>query len=101
MLFAAPSAPPSNISVVVIDSKSIDISWLPPPFESQNGLIRKYEISIDSEDGIQYTDETQNISITITYLHPNYQYNITVSALTILKGVSSQIIYIVTLEDGI
>ena len=85
---------------MVLDSTSVTLSWLPPPSEYQNGIIRKYEILIIGEDEIEYIEETQNTSITITYLHPDYQYNVTISAITILKGVSSEIIDFITPEDG-
>ncbi len=96
---SAPTSPPLNISTVVLSSKTVYIYWQPPPFEHQNGIIRKYEIFLIGEDNITHIDATQNTSLTIKYLHPNYMYNITIRAVTILEGVQSSAIYFVTLED--
>uniref|UniRef100_A0A3Q2EBP6 DCC netrin 1 receptor n=1 Tax=Cyprinodon variegatus TaxID=28743 RepID=A0A3Q2EBP6_CYPVA len=40
----APSAPPQNISLEVVLSRSIKVSWQPPPRSSQNGIITAYKI---------------------------------------------------------
>ncbi|KAG1941379.1 neogenin [Pimephales promelas] len=39
-----PSAPPQNMTVEVLNSKSIMIRWQPPPAEAQNGEIIGYKI---------------------------------------------------------
>uniref|UniRef100_A0A8C9SYX9 Contactin-3 n=1 Tax=Scleropages formosus TaxID=113540 RepID=A0A8C9SYX9_SCLFO len=39
-----PSAPPQNISIEVVYSRSIKISWQPPPPNAQNGFITGYKI---------------------------------------------------------
>ena len=89
-----------SVSSVVLSSKTVTIYWLPPLFEHRNGIIRKYEISFIGDDNIEYIEKTQNTSITISYLHPDYEYNVTVRAVTILQGVWSEIITFVTFEDG-
>ena len=97
---SAPTASPLNISAVVLGSKTLSINWSPPPFEHQNGIIRSYIISIIGEDGIEHIETVQNTSLTITYLHPNYVYNLTIRAVTISKGIKSSAIYFMTEEDG-
>ncbi len=100
IIILAPSSSPIGYASVVLSSTSVTLFWSPPPLEHHNGIIRKYEISIIGEDGVEFIEATQNTSITITYLHPNYQYNATVSAVTILKGVASLIIHFTTFQDG-
>uniref|UniRef100_A0A8C1SC25 Contactin-3 n=1 Tax=Cyprinus carpio TaxID=7962 RepID=A0A8C1SC25_CYPCA len=39
-----PSAPPQNISLEVVYSRSIKVSWQPPPANTQNGFITGYKI---------------------------------------------------------
>ncbi|XP_027765758.1 netrin receptor DCC-like, partial [Empidonax traillii] len=39
-----PSAPPRNLSLEVVNSRSIKVSWLPPPGDSQNGFLTGYRI---------------------------------------------------------
>ena len=97
---SAPTAAPINISSTVLSSQSVQLVWSPPPFEHWNGIIRTYEVSLIDEDGIKHIETTHHTSVTVTYLHPNYKYNVTVAATTILKGVDSEVTYFTTLEDG-
>ncbi|XP_035524142.1 netrin receptor DCC-like [Morone saxatilis] len=41
---AVPSAPPQNITLEVVLSRSIKVSWQPPPRSAQNGIITAYKI---------------------------------------------------------
>ncbi|XP_033119268.1 protein sidekick-2-like isoform X2 [Anneissia japonica] len=41
---AIPSAPPTNLVVVVVGSSALNISWIPPPSESQNGGLQGYKV---------------------------------------------------------
>ncbi|XP_041435755.1 receptor-type tyrosine-protein phosphatase S isoform X8 [Xenopus laevis] len=48
-----PTAPPRNIKCVSTKSTTILVSWLPPPAESQNGVLAGYSVrysALDSED---------------------------------------------------
>ena len=42
----APSLSPVSVSVTIIDSRSFNVSWEPPPASSQNGIIREYAIIV-------------------------------------------------------
>ena len=44
----APSAPPRNVDVQVINSTSIEVSWSPPPDNDQNGIIIGYQLWVNS-----------------------------------------------------
>lgn len=39
-----PGASPRNVTAVALDSRSIEVSWVPPPLETHNGLITNYII---------------------------------------------------------
>lgn len=39
-----PGASPRNVTVVALDSRSVKVSWDPPPLETHNGLITNYII---------------------------------------------------------
>ncbi|KAL2088756.1 hypothetical protein ACEWY4_015655 [Coilia grayii] len=41
---AVPSAPPQNVTVEVLNSKSMMVRWQPPPVDDQNGEITAYKI---------------------------------------------------------
>ncbi|XP_063045377.1 neogenin 1a isoform X3 [Engraulis encrasicolus] len=41
---AVPSAPPQNVTVEILNSKSMMVRWQPPPADEQNGEITSYKI---------------------------------------------------------
>jgi hypothetical protein len=43
-----PSGPPRNITVWAVSPTSIQVSWLPPPEEDQNGRIIGYKLLLNS-----------------------------------------------------
>ena len=89
LLFTAPSAPPSNIRVIVISSESISIAWAPPPAEHRNGMIRRYRVIISDSD---HTTSDTALSVTsgreftISQLTPNHLYTVKVAAYTVALG---------------
>ena len=46
----APSAPPRNVDLQANSSTSIQVSWLPPADDDQNGIITGYQIRVNSTD---------------------------------------------------
>ena len=100
-LLVAPSDAPLNPSVLIVDSKTINILWYPPAFEHQNGVIVHYIVSI-------FEASTNNVSEYISYtttlhltsLHPHYQYNIKIAAVTTAQGPFTEETIIVMPEDG-
>ena len=68
----------------------------------QNGLIQSYTITIYETDTNTTIQQHQNFiynTITLTNLHPNYQYVLSVAAYTVGLGPSSSVTT-QTLEDG-
>ena len=101
LFHAAPSTSPLTISGHVVDSNSIFLSWSPPLPQNQNGIIREYIIKItEILSNNTFTKYSTNNSITINSLHPNYYYNLSVSAVTISSGPFSQPITFKTDESS-
>ena len=82
-------------------SEVISISWNPPPFEHQNGMIHSYKLNVtEVETGIVTMHTTFTTATTLFSLHPYYTYEIRVSAVTVATGPYSQSISIRTNPDG-
>ena len=84
-----------------ITSKGFTISWNPPGYNDQNGLIIYYNVSIvEVETGsiFQYTSYTT--TLTIQSLHPAYTYQYRIAAYTVGLGPYSDPFFITTAEDG-
>uniref|UniRef100_A0A8C9VU42 DCC netrin 1 receptor n=1 Tax=Scleropages formosus TaxID=113540 RepID=A0A8C9VU42_SCLFO len=79
-----PSAPPQNISIEVVYSRSIKISWQPPPPNAQNGFITGYKIRHrkTGRRGDQETIEPNNLWYLFTGLEKGSQYSFQVAAMT-------------------
>lgn len=83
------------------DPRAITLSWDPPSPDQQNGILRSYLISLESEEDAH----TQNVSaflrsVRINGLRPYTEYNCTIRAVTIGIGPSSGPILRTTFEDG-
>ncbi|KAI1904879.1 hypothetical protein AGOR_G00010210 [Albula goreensis] len=80
-----PSAPPQNISLEVVYSRSIKVSWQPPPSNTQNGFITGYKIRHrkTGRRGDQETIEPNNFWYLFTGLEKGSQYSFQVAAMTV------------------
>uniref|UniRef100_A0A8C0D0S1 DCC netrin 1 receptor n=1 Tax=Balaenoptera musculus TaxID=9771 RepID=A0A8C0D0S1_BALMU len=80
-----PSAPPQNVSLEVVNSRSIKVSWLPPPPGTQNGFITGYKIRHrkTTRRGEMETLEPNNLWYLFTGLEKGSQYSFQVSAMTV------------------
>ena len=97
----APTSAPANISGQAVDSTGISISWNPPPFENQNGIIRHYAVNItELETGITFSRVSLTTSISLHNLHPFYRYSVTVTAVTVGPSPASIAFTVQTREDG-
>ena len=79
----APSAPPRDVDVMVIDSYSIYLEWNPPSDQSQNGVIDAYVVNItaaETGERAQWVEESTNL--TLNSLTPHTTYLIEVAAQT-------------------
>ena len=86
-LYVAPTAPPEGLNGYPIDHTSIYFEWDPPPLSDQNGFIKEYVVNItERETGLTFQRFTDQTSITVLSLHPDYVYECKVSAVTVARG---------------
>lgn len=100
--FPAPSGPPTNVTVDALSSSSIFITWSPPDQAEQNGIIKHYIVNVTE---LQYGDSIEYYSVveqelTVTSLHPHYDYHCLVAAVTVESGPYSTPYLVTTLQDG-
>ncbi|KAM9794715.1 netrin receptor DCC isoform 7-T7 [Syngnathus typhle] len=79
-----PSAPPQNITLEVVLSRSIKVSWQPPPRNAQNGIISAYKIKYrkTGRRGDQEAIEPNNLWYLFTGLDKGSQYSFQIAAMT-------------------
>ena len=98
---SAPTSPPTNLTVEEFTSDSISLSWNPPPFEEQNGLIRQYFVTITRNDtGMSFQQTSNATATTILGLHPFSTYTIAVAAETVDVGPFTEGVVVRLPEDG-
>ncbi|XP_037835371.1 netrin receptor DCC isoform X2 [Kryptolebias marmoratus] len=80
-----PGAAPQNITLEVVLSRSIKVSWQPPPRSAQNGIITAYKIRYrkTGRRGDQEAIEPNNFWYLFTGLEKGSQYSFQVSAMTV------------------
>ncbi|KAK7896385.1 hypothetical protein WMY93_021710 [Mugilogobius chulae] len=85
-----PVAAPLNVSLEVVLSRSIKVSWLPPPRSDQNGLISGFKIRLRKssrgprgERGEQEAVEAHNYWHLFSGLDKGSQYSFQVAAMTV------------------
>ena len=84
---AVPLGTPTNMSIQLLSSESLFVSWLPPPVEMQNGIIQSYSVSVQTTAVENATVLTSKwLNITIESLHPYYEYLVGVAAETVGIG---------------
>ena len=100
-LSSAPSAAPTDVSVIIETSSSVTFSWFPPPMSLQNGVIVAYSVQLwEMETNNVQLFESTALTFSINSLHPFYKYNLTVAAVTVAKGVASDPTLFQMPEDG-
>lgn len=101
---AAPSAPPTEINILDLESRHINISWQPPPVEHQNGVIRQYQLTLRLHSTINSMQDqaffTALTTLVINDLFPYHNYSFTLSALTLSPGPESDSLEFLTPEDA-
>ncbi|NXF72695.1 DCC protein, partial [Sclerurus mexicanus] len=80
-----PSAMPQNVSLEVVNSRSIKLSWQPPPPGTHNGLLTGYRIRqrTAGRRGDSESLEPTNLWYLFTGLDKGTQYSFQVSAMTV------------------
>ena len=98
--FPAPSGPPVYFQARELDSRSIYMEWDPPLLDMQNGIIRKYAVTIVDVIGREKTIITVETHVSISGLKPYSTYFCTVAARTIETGPSTAVLSVQTPQDG-
>lgn len=98
-----PSAPPLNVTIESVLSRSLSISWQPPADKDRNGIITQYTISyLNLEEVDTYIINTTEIENTVTDLTPFTTYEVKVAAHTSAgRGPFSVVQTLQTQESGI
>ena len=100
-IIIVPTAPPILNQYYAVDPSTLYLSWSAPSLDQQNGIIRQYDILLtELETGSMFSYFAANTNHTITMLHPDYQYQIEVSTVTIGAGPSSEPVVLQMPEDG-
>ena len=98
---SVPSAPPIMALTSLITSNGFTISWNPPGYNDQNGVIIYYSVSVvEVETGSIFQYISYTTTLTIQPLHPSYTYQYRIAAYTIGLGPYSDPINITTAEEG-
>ena len=96
----APSASPQNLTGSSLNSRTISLSWSPPPTLETNGVVREYRVNVtEVESGTVFTLTSTTTSITLQSLHPYYNYRCVVSTYTVGIGPYTAVFNIRTPED--
>ena len=88
-----------------LSSTSVYVTWFPVPEESQNGIIRAYQVlyrnAYDKKSPAkEISVENSTLSVVISDLEKFTVYYIWVKAVTVATGPSSNVLDVITDEDG-
>lgn len=98
---AVPTAPPANLTVTAVTSRTVNLSWDPPPYAGQNGVIQQYVLTVNRSDTNFFTElTTASTQLTVEHIFPFRVYLFAVAAKTIQLGPFSDEVSVLLLEDG-
>ena len=92
-----------NITVTVVSSVAISVTWEPPLAQDQNGIITSYIIQLyDTVNGqtTLYEREGHHSQLVIDVLHPYYVYDVSMAAKTVELGPFSASQSVQTFQDS-
>ena len=100
-LSSAPSNPPTNFTVTIVNSTTFLMAWDDPELQYQNGLIRYYSISVHETETAQNFSFISGDRMTAAALfHPSFTYILAVAAVTVEEGPLSETVTVTATEDG-
>lgn len=83
----APSRPPRNLQYTERTSSSLVLNWNLPARRFWNGMIRYHRVVMtEVETGMMRVYNSTSSSLTLTGLHPNYNYQFRVAMVTVTLG---------------
>lgn len=100
-VYIAPSGYIQSPIVSIMTSSELNVTWLAPPLDQQNGIITHYVIKIvEVISSISFQYKSNTTWLFVGDLHPYYTYNITIATVTIEQGPFSSGITITMPETG-
>ena len=90
--YLVPSGVPTSLNVSAVSARTIYITWFPPFYSDQNGVLTAYTLTYqgmerDNEirtELISALTGRSNTSFTVTNLEEDTTFNITIKALTVI-----------------
>ena len=101
-MYVVPSGPPQNVEGSALSSHYIFLTWDPPLFEEQNGVITGYTINVmlnETEESFELLSDTESITADLFRPFSNYIFKIA-GQTAVGVGTFSYPITVMTLEDG-
>ena len=97
-----PGEPPLDFAVTITSSTSAYLTWSPPNYEEQNGVIIMYVINVTVQETGEHFQVTSNTtSLEVTNLKPYRTYVCIIAAATSVDlGPFSMSVTVKTPEDG-
>ena len=87
--------------MISFNSKTITLSWEPPPSDQTNGYIEHYVVTVtELETASEFQDQSNYTQVTLQSLHPYYTYTCRVAAVTTGPGPYTGNLTIQLPEDG-
>ena len=96
----APSGPPTNFQVRADTTRSLVLSWDPPLPQHQNGIVRRYIVTINNGTQLTNYSTTDNSYRVTAQIKPFRSYNCSVAAETIGIGPATEVVAVQTPEDS-
>ena len=97
----APASAPQSVTAASVMSTGFLLSWLSPPPEDHNGVIRNYSITLtELNTGSMVELVSQTNSQVFDSLQPFYNYSVQVAAVTVAQGPQTSAFVVTTLEDS-
>ena len=101
-LLLVPDGPPTSLNGTALSSTSAYLTWNPPSYEKQNGVVREYIINVTVLETLEYFQLTSNTTfLEVIKLRPYRTYMCIIAAATSVGlGPFSDSVIIITPEDG-
>lgn len=94
------------MSLSILNSSAVELTWHPPHLEDRNGIIDHYWIEVyeANSTGVPFSLLSEvmkeSFPVVVRDLHPSYSYQLRVAAVTVDSGPFSDLLSCVLPEDG-
>lgn len=101
-LATGPSGAPVNVTVLLLNSTNINVSWEAPLQHLQNGIIQYYTVVVLGLNDRERREIAvyEALYAIVTNLHPHYSYDVSIAAVTVHDGPFSNSTVITMPQDG-